>query len=70
MIFKSVTAYYVQLKIVSQSRGALHPDQDGLLLLGAEAHGQAVGSCAWPLIGSPGEGDESPSFPKDISCPS
>lgn len=62
--------YYVQLKIVSEPMGALHSHQDGILLLRAEAHGQPVGSGARPLVGGPGERDESPPFPKDVRGPS
>lgn len=41
-ILKSVSlwcTYNVQLEIVSKPMGALHADQNGLLLLSAEAHG-------------------------------
>lgn len=34
-----VRSYDVQLKKVSEPVGALHPHQDGVLLLSAEAHG-------------------------------
>lgn len=59
----------MQLKIVSEPMGALHPHQDGVLLLRAEAHGQPVGSGAGTLIGGPGECDQSSSLPEDIRGP-
>lgn len=61
--------YYVQLKIVSEPVGALHPHQDGVLLLRAEAHGQPVGAGAGALVGGPGERDESAALPEDIGGP-
>ena len=61
--------YYVQLKVVSEPMGALHPHQDGVLLLRAEAHGQPVGSGAGSLVGGPGERDESPPLTEDIRGP-
>lgn len=61
--------YYVQLKIVSEPVGALHPHQDGVLLLRAEAHGQPVGAGAGTLVGGPGERDESAALPEDIGGP-
>ena len=63
-------SYYVQLQVVPQSLGALHPDQDGLLQLRAEAHCQPVCPCARPVIGGPGICDEGSSSPEDVSCPS
>lgn len=69
MWFPSIP-YYVQLKIVSEPMGALHPHQDGVLLLRAEAHGQPVGPGAGTLIGGPGERDESSALPKDVRGPS
>lgn len=49
--------------------GALHPHQDGILLLRAEAHGQPVGSGAGTLIGGPGKCDEGPALPENICGP-
>lgn len=42
IVYQTLTVshpYYVQLKIVSKPTGALHSNQDGVLLLRAEAHG-------------------------------
>lgn len=59
----------MQLKVVSEPVGALHPHQDGVLLLRAEAHGQPVGAGAGTLVGGPGERDESAALPEDIGGP-
>ena len=56
----------MKLEEVSEPVGALHTDQDGVLLQRTEAHGQAVGPRTRPLVGSPGVGDEGASFTKDI----
>ena len=56
----------MKLEEVSEPVGALHADQNGVLLQRAEAHGQAVGARAGPLVGSPGVGDEGACFTKDI----
>lgn len=65
-----VISYYVQLQVVSESLGALHPDQNGFLQLRAEAHCQPVCPCARPVIGRPGVCDEGSASPEDVSCPS
>lgn len=62
--------YYVQLQVVSQSLGALHPDQNSFLQLRAEAHCQPVCPSARPVIGWPGICDEGSSSPEDVCCPS
>lgn len=66
----STWSYYVQLQIVAQSFRTLHPDQNGLLQLRAEAHCQPVCPRARPVIGWPGVRDEGSSSPEDVSCPS
>lgn len=63
-------SYYVQLQIISESLGALHPDQNGFLQLCAEAHCQPVCPCTRPVIGWPGVRDEGSASPEDVSCPS
>lgn len=63
-------SYYVQLQVISQSLGALYPDQNCLLQLRAEAHCQPVCPCARPVIGWPGICDEGSASPEDVSCPS
>lgn len=60
----------MQLQIISQSLGTLHPDQNGFLQLRAEAHCQPVCPCARPVIGWPGICDEGSASPEDVSCPS
>lgn len=60
----------MQLQVVSETLAALHLHQDGITLLGAEAHGQTVRPGAWPIIGSPGVRDECSSSPKNIRGPS
>lgn len=63
-------SYYVQLQVVSQSLGALYPDQNGFLQLRAEAHCQPVCPRARPVIGWPGVCDEGSASSKDVRCPS
>ena len=63
-------SYYVQLQVVSQSVGALHANQNGVLLLGAEPHGEPVSPGAGAVVGRPGVRDEGPSFPKYVRGPS
>lgn len=46
--------HYLQLEVVSETRGAVHSDQHCVLLLGAEAYGQAVRPRARPVVGWPG----------------
>lgn len=65
-----VVTYYVQLQVVSQSLGTLHPEQHGLLELRAEAHRQPVCPRARPVVGGPGVRDEGSSSPEDVGCPS
>lgn len=48
-----VLTHNLKLQVVSQTRGAVHPNQDCILLLGAEADSQPVCSCAWSVIGWP-----------------
>lgn len=60
----------MKLQIVAQSFRTLHPDQNCLLQLCAEAHCQPVCPCARPVIGWPGVRDEGSSSPEDVSCPS
>lgn len=63
-------SYYVQLQVVAQSLGALHPDQNSFLQLRAEAHCQPVCPSARPVIGWPGICDEGSSSPEDVCRPS
>lgn len=69
-ILPMVVTYYVQLQIIAQSFGTLHPDQNGFLQLCAEAHCQPVCPCARPVIGWPGVCDEGSASPEDVCCPS
>lgn len=62
--------YNVQLQVVSEARGAVHPHQHSTALVGAEAHGQAVHPRAGPVIGGPRVGDECSPLPKDVRSPS
>lgn len=68
--YPSTVSYYVQLQVISQSPGTLHPDQNSLLQLCAEAHCQPVCPCARPVIGWPGICDEGSASPEDVCCPS
>ena len=45
--------YDLQLQVVSQARGAVHPDQHRVLQVRAEAHRQAVRTRAGPVVGGP-----------------
>lgn len=63
-------SYYVQLQVVAQSLGALHPDQNCLLQLRAEAHRQPVCPSARPVVGRPGVRDEGSASAEDVCCPS
>ncbi len=60
----------MQLQVVSEALAALHLQQDGITLLGAEAHGQTVRPGARPIVGGPGVRDERTSSPKNICGPS
>lgn len=62
----STSTHDVQHDVVAQAGGAVDADQDPVFDGGAEAHGQPVRPCAWPLIIGPGVGDQAPSLPKDV----
>lgn len=66
----SVCTYYLQLKVVSQARRAVHPEQNGVFLLGAEAKGEPVCPGAGAFIGGPRVNHHASIAPKDISSPS
>lgn len=61
-----VTTYYVQHKIVPQTRSTVNPDKNAIFERGAEANGQPVCPGARSLIGWPLESNEAPSFTKDV----
>lgn len=58
--------YDVEHDVVAQAGGAVNADQDAVFDGGAEAHGQPVCPCAWPLVIGPGVGDQAPSFTEDV----
>lgn len=63
----------MKLEEVAEARGAVDAHQDAVLHGCAEAHGQAVGACAGPVVGRPGVQDEASTLPEDIrgaSCES
>lgn len=62
----TMSTYDVEHDIVAQARGAVNADQDAVFDGGAEAHGQPVCPCAWPLIIGPSVRDQAPSFAKDV----
>lgn len=61
--------YDVQLQVVPEAGGAVHPHQHSAPLVRAEAHGQAVHPRAGPVIGGPRVGDERSPLPKDVCGP-
>lgn len=61
--------YDVQLQVVPEAGGAVHPHQHGAPLVRAEAHGQAVHPRARPVVGRPCVGDERSPLPKDVCGP-
>lgn len=63
-------SYYVKLHIVSETLGALHPHQNGLLQLSAEAHSQPVCPRARTVIRGPRVRDEGSSTAEDVGSPS
>lgn len=62
----TISTYDVEHDVVAQARGAVNADQDAIFDGGAEAHGQPVCPCAWPLIIGPSVRDQAPSFTKDV----
>lgn len=62
--------YYLQLKVVSQAWCAVHPEQNGVLLLGAEPKGKPVCPGAGTLIRGPRVNHHTSITGKDISGPS
>lgn len=65
-----VCTYYLQLKVVSETRRAVNPQQSGVFLLCAEPQGQAVCSGAGTLIRGPRVNHHASITAKDISGPS
>lgn len=66
----SICTYYLQLKVVSQPRRAVHPEQNSVFLLGAEPKGEPVCPGAGTFIGGPRVDHHASITPKDISGPS
>lgn len=62
--------HYVKLKEVTQARRTVDAHQDPILDSGAEAHGQAVRTCAGSVIGRPGINDEASALAKDVGSAS
>lgn len=63
----------MKLQEVAEARGTVDAHQDAVLHGRAEAHGQAVGACAGPVVGRPGVEDEASALPEDVrgaSCES
>lgn len=56
----------VELQEVSEPRGAVHPDQDSVLQMCAEANGQPVRPRAGTVIGRPRVRDQSAISPKYV----
>lgn len=65
-----VCAYYLQLKVVSQARSAVHPQQNGVFLLSAEPKGKPVCPGAGTLIRRPSVNHHTSITAKDVSGPS
>lgn len=59
----------MQLQVVSEAGGTVHPHQHSTPLVRAEAHGQAVHPRTGPVIGGPRVGDECSPLPKDVCGP-
>lgn len=60
--------YDVEFEEVSETRGAVHPHQDSILQLCAEADGQTVCPCAGTIIWWPRVRDQSAISPKYVRC--
>lgn len=58
----------VELQEVSETRGAVHPDQDSVLQMCAEADGQPVRPGAGTVVGRPRVCDQSAVTPKYVRC--
>lgn len=56
----------MKLEEVAEARGAVDAHQDAVLHGRAEAHGQAVGARAGPVVGRPGVEDEASALPEDV----
>lgn len=56
----------MKLEEVTKAWSAVDADQDAILHGGAEAHGQAVGARAGPVVGRPGVEDEASALPEDV----
>lgn len=65
-----VWTYYLKLKVVSQARRAVHPQQNGVFLLGAEPEGQPVRPGAGTLVRRPRVDHHTSVTAKDIGGPS
>lgn len=65
-----VCTYNLQLKVVSQARCAVHTEQNGMLLLGAEPEGKSICPGAGPLIRWPRVNHQASITAKDVSGPS
>lgn len=69
-MFESEWTYYLQLKVVSQARRTVHPQKNGVFLLGAEPKGEPVRPGAGTLVRGPRVNYHPSITAKDISCPS
>lgn len=65
-----VGTYYLQLKVVSQARCAVHPEQNGVFLLRAEPKGKPVCPRAGTFIRGPRVKHHASITAKDIRGPS
>lgn len=63
---KGSVTHDVELQEVSETRGAVHPDQDSILQMCAEADGQPVCPGAGAVVGRPRVRDQSAVPPKYV----
>lgn len=62
--------HYLQLEVVSEARRTVHPEQNGMFLLGAEAKGKSVRPGAGTFIRGPCVNHHTSITAKDVSSPS
>lgn len=65
---KGSVTHNVELQEVSETRGAVHPDQDSVLQMCAEADGQPVCPGAGTVVGRPRVCDQSAVPPEYVRC--
>lgn len=65
-----VCTHYLQLEVVPEARCTVHPEQNGMFLLGAEPKGKSVRSGAGTLIRGPRVNHHTSITAKDVSSAS